>query len=61
MEGEAAVSEIEAGGDHVVQTLELQPDQIAQLLANQGGVLKLDDGTTIGGDTGEQIVYYIAT
>ncbi len=49
-ENEVAVSQIEAAvaGDNV-QTLELQADQIAQLLANQGGVLNSD-----------QVVYLIS-
>ena len=59
-ENETAVSQIEAAvaGENV-QTLELQPDQIAQLLSGQGGILKLDDGTTIGGQNSEQVVYYM--
>ena len=59
-ESETAVSQIEAAvaGENV-QTLELQPDQIAQLLSGQGGILKLDDGTTIGGQNSEQVVYYM--
>ena len=59
-ESETAVTQIETAvaGDNV-QTLELQPDQIAQLLSSQGGVLKLDDGTTIGGQNSEQVVYYM--
>ena len=59
-ESETAVTQIEAAvaGENV-QTLELQPDQIAQLLSSQGGVLKLDDGTTIGGQDSEQVVYYM--
>ncbi len=59
-ESEIAVSQIEAAvAGETVQTLELQPDQIAQLLANQGSVLQLNDGTTIGGSETEQVVYYI--